>query len=185
MSFKKTMLVGAAVAVTTAGVVGLGVASAATDSDERQGLPEKIAARFNLDKSEVKAVFEEEKMIHLEEMEKKFEQSLDAAVEQGKLTAEQKAKIMTKHAELRQQMESDRETFKDKTKEEIRTIIQERHESLKQWAEANGIPEDFAMPMGGFIMRHDGPMPHHPGKEPVIMFHQGSSASDSGESANQ
>lgn len=172
MSFKKTMLMSAAVAVTTAGVVGLGAASAATDSGERMGLADKIATNLNLDKGEVKAILNEERVLHKADMEEKFEKRLDAAVAEGKLTEEQKAKIIAKHAEMREQMEADREAFKGKTKEEMRTALLDRHEAQKQWAEENGIPMEYMMMGPGMVVRgHSDAPTSGTGAQPTFEVH--------------
>jgi len=173
MNFSKKLLAGAVVAVGTAGAIGLGVASAATNqSGDRPNLVDKIATRFNVDRGEVEAVFEEDRAAHKADMEKKFEYSLDTAVEEGKITAEQKAKILAKRAELRAEAESEREALKDKTKDEMRALFGQRHEALQKWAADNGIPEEYVMMMGpgfGVAGHHELPA-GQTGAQPTVMF---------------
>lgn len=174
MNFSKKLLAGAVVAVGTAGAIGLGVVSAAPDSSGPQGLVDKIATKFNLDKGEVRAVFDEDAATHRVEMEQKFEGNLDRAVAEGKITEEQKAKIVAKRAEMRTQAEGDRGAFKNKTKEEMRTLLQERHDALKQWATDNGIPMEYLMGSGiavGVVGEHHAPK-GGTGEMPKMVIHE-------------
>lgn len=177
MSIKKRLLMGAAVAVSTAGVVGLGVASAAPSANGQAGLVDKIATTFNLNKGEVQGVFDQDRAAHRVEMVQSFEESLDEAVADGKITSEQKAKILAKHAELQQQAEADRGTFKDKTKEEVRAIMHVRHEALKQWAEGNNIPMEYLMVghMGTGVSGPDQAPSNGTAKQPTMELREGES----------
>lgn len=159
MNVKKSLMVAGAVAtIGVAGIAGLGVASAATDSNKSDSLIDKIAAKFNVDKSEVKAVFDEERAEREAEHQQKLEERLSELVKDGKLTEDQKAKILAKHAELKAAMESERETLQDKTKEEVRTLMQQRQEELKKWAEENGIPIEYLPFAQGSPHKHGGMM---------------------------
>ena len=151
MNIKKPLIIAGAVAtIGVAGVTGLGTASAASDTSGSNKLVDKIATKFNLDKSEVEAVFQEEKSEREAERQQKAEERLDKLVAEGKLTEDQKSKILAKHAELRAQMEKGQGSLKDKTKEEMRALMQERQEELKAWAEQQGIPVKYLKLGGGF-----------------------------------
>ena len=153
MNIKKAVLVAGAVAgVGLAGITGLGVASAAT-STPQDSIIDKIASKFNLNKDEVEAVFEEYKTEREEERQQNVEERLTQAVEDGKITEEQKAKILAKLEELK----AVREDWKDKTPEERKEAKEELHSSLKQWAEDNDVPLRYVMPMHG---HHHGPGMH-------------------------
>ncbi|HJQ08160.1 MAG TPA: hypothetical protein VJ836_01610 [Candidatus Saccharimonadales bacterium] len=158
MNLKKPLLIaGAATAVGLAGIVGMGVASAATDS--ASGIPtlaEKIATKFNLNKDEVQAVFDEEKVARHAEMQKHMEERLSQAVTDGKLTAEQKDKILAKLQELHANRESERASMQDMTAEERKKHMQSKHAELRQWAEDNGINEKY-LPIVK-MRHHHGPM---------------------------
>jgi hypothetical protein len=133
-------------------VIGLaafaGVASAATNSSTSgdQTLVDKLATKFNLNKSEVQAVFDEDRAAHEAQMEQKMEDRLAEAVKNGKITEEQKSQILAKHKEMKAYMES----LKDKTEEERRTLMKEKMQELRQWAEDNGLTEYMmAIKVGG------------------------------------
>lgn len=170
MNIKKSLMVaGAVTTIGVAGVVGLGVASAATNSDGSNNLINRIATKFNLNKGEVEKVFEEERAEREAEHQQRIEERLSKAVVDGKLTEDQKAKILAKHAELKDDMEQLHEAMAGKSKEEIRELKQQHHEELQQWAEDNDIPLKYlhfaaiAHPHGHEVMfKH---MPEKPANE--------------------
>jgi len=143
--FKKSLLVAGAVAATGIASLGAaGAASAATNSKGPDALIDKLATKFNLNKDEVKAVFEEERAVHQAEREQAMKDRLSQAVKDGKLTQAQADKITAKMAE----MKAFHESLKDKTKEERKTAMDAKRDELKKWAEDNDIPAGF-FPMGG------------------------------------
>lgn len=146
MNINKPLLI--AGVVTTLGVASLGVSAVSADARGAEGpagLIDKISQRFNLNKDEVKSVFDDQREEHRAEMQKTNEERLTQAVADGKLTEEQKTKILAKQAELRTQMES----LQDKTREERRDAMRANHEALEQWAEENDIPEEYLHLNGG------------------------------------
>lgn len=152
MNIKKSLMVAGAVAtIGVAGIAGLGVASAATNpSGSSDSLIDKLATKFNLNKSDVEAVFEEEKTEREAEHQQMIEERLTELVADGKLTEDQKSKILAKQAELKAQLEEEHEALKDKTKEERRAVIEQKREELKAWAEENNIPTEYLRFIGGF-----------------------------------
>jgi len=115
-----------------------------------------IATRFNLNPSDVQAVFDEQKVQmesqHREkiaEMEAQRQQEFTGrilqAVKDGKLTQDQADKIFAKKTEI--------EAQRSKNREEMKTQM----ESLKQWAADNNIPREYLF-FGGFgpDRRHGG-----------------------------
>lgn len=143
MSFKKTLFMGAAVAVSTATLVGLGAASAAPD-DVRLD-KEKITGVVKSEEGQAKGVRGEELADYKAQVEQNWEASLDELVRSGKLTEEQKAKIQAKQAELKTQMDAElKMDLRNKTKEEMSAIAEARHAALEAWAAANGIPDEYA-----------------------------------------
>lgn len=140
MNIKKPLLVlGAVTGIGLAGITGLGVASATTNNSGADSIIDRVATKFNLNKDEVAAVFEEEKAARVAEREQKVEDRFTQAVKDGKITEEQKARILAKLEELK----ANREAWKDKTPEERHAAKKELHSSLKQWAEDNGIPMQY------------------------------------------
>ena len=167
MQLKKAVLITGTVAgIGLAGIGGLGIASAAssnTDNTEPTGIIERLAAKFNLNKDEVAAVFKEDRAAHEAEHQQKLEARLDQAVTDGKLTEDQKSKILSKLEELKASRESNMETFKNMTADERRATMEQKRTDLEQWAKDNNIPTDL-MPFGfggpgrgGHMWMHKGP----------------------------
>ena len=144
MNMKKALL--ATGATTIVGLASFGaVASAATSGNANSGdtLVDKIATKFNLNKSDVQAVFDEDRQAHQAKMDQKMEDRLNQAVKDGKITSDQKDQILAKHKEIQAYMES----LKDKTPEERRTLMKSKMDEMRQWAEDNGL-SDYMMMRG-------------------------------------
>jgi hypothetical protein len=137
---------------TTVAVGGLvGVSSAATTADD-DSLASKIATKFNINKDEVqtliKADREEKHAERQAEHQKRFEERLSQLVKDGKITEEQKTKILEYHKTRQAALEAAKESFKDKTDEERKAAMDKQREADKKWAADNGIEEQYLMPGG-------------------------------------
>lgn len=161
MNGKKVLLTAAAVSVIGVGSLAT-VARAQTDGDT---LVDKISQRFNVDKNEVQKVFDEDHQARHAEREKNYEEMLNQAVKDGKLTQEQKDKVLAKHNEIKKEMEQNREEMKNKTQEERQQLHEQRRDEmdkkraeLEQWEKDNGIPSGYLMPKRG--EGHGGPGMH-------------------------
>lgn len=146
-NYKKPLLVaGVASTIALGTISGAGVVSAATNTDastdHMSGLVDKLASKFNLDKNEVKAVFEQDRSERQAERQKQVEERLSQAVTDGKITSEQKAAILAKQAELKEFHES----IKDKTRAEKRELMKTKMAELKTWADENDIPTEYLRP---------------------------------------
>jgi nitrate/TMAO reductase-like tetraheme cytochrome c subunit len=150
-----------ALAIVAAATVGIVSTSAQEATDSGKTIVQRLSEKFNLKESDVQAVFSEHKAEHHVAMQQKIDARLSQAVIDGKITAEQKQRILDKHKELREKMESNLERFKDMTHEERRAEMEKQHAELEQWAKDNGIDEHYLF-MGGVKMhlKHGGP---HPG----------------------
>ncbi len=130
-----------ALAVTTgivaAGALG-GLAMADSNDSTYPPVVDKIASKFNLNKDEVKKVFDEQKVERQAEHKKLLEEKLAQAVEDGKLTEDQKTKLLAKMEEMHQA----RDAAKDKAMENR----QAKRDEFKKWAEQNGINLDEVLP---------------------------------------
>lgn len=158
---KRAQKVAALGAASILGVTVLtGAALAATESATGgTRLSEKVAQKFNLNKDEVQKVFDEDRSQREAERETRYEARLDQAIKDGKLTEEQKTKLIAKHKELkatrdakRQQMESDRSSFEAKGESERQKIMEQRkteidaqRAEIESWEKANGIPTGYLM----------------------------------------
>jgi hypothetical protein len=112
----------------------------------------KLVERFGLNEEEVKAVFDEERTEHQEQGQAHFEERLNQAVSDGKMTPEQKEAILAKKKEMR----NNDEEFKNLSAEERQEKMKVHQEEMKKWAEEQGI--DLSLlpmflgkgPRGGF-----------------------------------
>lgn len=115
---------------------------------------QKLVERFGLKAEEVQEVFDEARQEMRQDMqlpfEQKFEEMLDKAVEQSKLTQEQKEAIQEKRDEMQKKYEE----LAGLGCEERHTKMQEIQQELKAWAEENGIDLRFVggFGRGGFMM---------------------------------
>ena len=100
---------------------------------------DKLVERFGLNPDEVQDVFDEVRAEHHTQMLANFEERLNQAVTDGKITEEQKLAILDKNEEMKAKMDE----WKSLTPEERHTKMQAYHEELKTWAEENGINFPF------------------------------------------
>jgi hypothetical protein len=142
---KKTKLLTVALAT----VVGLGLLGAkAVRANEEGRYPPivyKLVERFNLNEGEVMEVFDETREERREQMQEMFLGKLGEAVENGKITAEQKEAILEKHKEMR----IGKEDFFNLSPEEKREVMQEKHEKMETWAQENGLEDSDFFELGG------------------------------------
>ncbi len=150
---KPLLIAGVTAGLAVSSLAAVGAASAATDNSGPTGLIDKIASKFNLNKDEVAAVFEEERKAHEAERKTKADERLSKAVSDGKITADQKAKIIAKQAELKAARDADKDAMKNKTPTERRAAMEAKRTELEKWAKDNGIPTEYLHPAGG----HKGP----------------------------
>ena len=137
--------------VGTVGLAGLASAasvSAATDTsksgDPMSSLVDKIASKFNLDKSKVQAVFDEDRAAHQAERQQEMKDRLATAVKDGKLTQAQADMITAKQAEMKTFMDS----LKGKTGDERHQAMEAKRDELKKWASESNIPQEYLGPAG-------------------------------------
>jgi hypothetical protein len=99
-------------------------------------------------------------------MQKRAEVRLQEAVDAGKLTSEQKDKIIAKMKEMAASRETKREEMKNMSQAERHATMQAEREALEQWAKDNNIPTEY-LRLGGRGhgpggMRGDGLLPEAP-----------------------
>jgi len=158
---KRTMVAGAAVAgIGLAGLGTFGIASAATDTsksnDPQSSLVDKIASKFGLQKSDVQAVFDENRTERHQAMEQKAKDRLVQAVKDGKLTQAQADHITGVMDNVKQLVgDSKPNEVSDDAKQQIKSQLDE----LRQWAKDNKIDLRYlrgGVPGGhGMRMMHD------------------------------
>lgn len=145
MNIKRSLIIGTAVAIASAGSLGAASMVSATESPGatdtgNTSIIDKIASRFNLDKNEVQAVFDEEHQARETEREAHEKQMLDKAVSSGKLTqaqADHIAQVMSEIRALHNEAEPGRLTS------DALDQIKSKMDALHDWAEANNIDVPF------------------------------------------
>ncbi len=143
MAIKKSLFVTGAVA--TIGLASLSGAAlvAAESANPGDTLAQKIAQKFNLNEAEVKAVIQENREEHKQEHKQQIEEELTQAVSDGKITEEQKTKLLAKLEEMHKNRQENKDELKDMTKGERRQQMETKKAEMKQWLKDNGIPEDI------------------------------------------
>lgn len=137
---KKSLLVGGVVGtVGLASITGAGMVSAATDMHGSGSLVEKIAAKFNVDQDEVQQLFNEEREARQGDRQARVSERLQALVDKGTITAEQKTAIEAKLKELAETREANRGEMKNLSKDERRAKMDEQREALESWAKEQGL----------------------------------------------
>jgi hypothetical protein len=143
---KKLLVSVLSVAAVGAGLLAVNQVSAQDAiSSPQDSLIQRLVTKFGLNETEVKQVFEEEHDARHAEMAKRMEEQLTQAVNDGKLTNDQKQKILAKHEEMKANREATMESFNTMTEEERKAAMETKHEEIQTWAEANGIPLEYTM----------------------------------------
>lgn len=125
-------------AVAIAAILGAANVNA-HDSSTRNALVDRLTTKLNLNKDDVQKVFDEVATEHRAEMKKNFEERLQQGVEDGDITADQKAKIIAKHNE----METFRLSLEGKTAAEVREAMEAKRNEMEKWADDNNIPTGY------------------------------------------
>ncbi len=140
MRMKKPMIVsGAIVAAGLSGIVGLAAAHAATPTIGQQVLVDKIASTFNLNKSDVQKIFDDEQTQREAARQQKFDTRVADAVKAGKLTQDLADQLTAKMKE----MQTYRDSLKDKTPQERQDLMKVKRDELKAWMKQNSITLEF------------------------------------------
>ncbi len=96
----------------------------AQETKSNTTLVQRIAQRFGLNEKDVQSVFDQLHQEKQAEMQKLFEDRLTQLVNEGKITDNQKQLIISKHKEMMDKKQTNRE-------------------DLKTWAEQNGIDMQY------------------------------------------
>ncbi|MCA9325120.1 hypothetical protein KDA23_03595 [Candidatus Saccharibacteria bacterium] len=156
---KKSLLVGASVATVGLSSFGMAAAATSTNSNSDDSLVSKIAAKFNLNKSDVQAVFDADRQEHMTEMKTKRAEALKQAVTDGKLTQAQADHITAAWKEIDSLMG---DTRPDQQSSATRKSIKAKMDALRTWTKNQGIDlesiEGLGGPHGGPGGRGHGPM---------------------------
>ena len=148
-----------AIAVVGAGAIGVGAVFAAQHGPgigPMSGLVNAIASKFHLTPSDVQAVFDQQRQTQADAMKKqadqRFSDMLAQAVKDGKLTQAQADLITAKQKEI----QTFQTSLQGKSPADRQTAMKTESDSLKAWATANNIPQQYVMPFRGGMMRGGG-----------------------------
>lgn len=147
---KKMLLTVATVSIMSGGLVMASNAFAQTQSGGQESmtsLVQKIADKFNINKNDVQAVFDQNRQEMQAKRETRYEAKLAQLVKDGKITEQQKQLLLDKHKQLVSEMQSNKVNLKSLTPAARKAKRQE----LQAWAKQNGV--DIKYLMGGLGMR--------------------------------
>lgn len=126
-----------ALAIITMAVASSSFVSA-QDTTGVNSLVSAIAQKFNLNESDVQAVFEEERTKRESEMKTNLEQKLAQAVTDGKINDSQKQAIIAKLDEIHDNKPNFKE-FKNLSEEERKAKVEQKRSEMENWAKENGL----------------------------------------------
>lgn len=158
------IITASAVTVGAVTTMGLGMVHAASTTTGTS-LIDRLVQRFNLKKSDVQQVFDQYKTDQQANRQQKLEDRLTQAVKDGKLTEDQKTKILAKLKEVEANRQANRTAMEGKTAAERQAAIAQERADLEKWASDNNIPLEYLRPgfgggmhrgmMGGGMMAPD------------------------------
>jgi tetrahydromethanopterin S-methyltransferase subunit B len=146
---KRTHLLAVSAGAAVIALTGAGFATQsafAAESTTGKTLTERIAERFNLNKDDVQKVVDEHRAERETQMKAKMDERLTQAVTDGKITQEQKDKVIAKSAEIKTKMDEIRAMTDDAARKAAMDALRTETQT---WAKDNGIPERLIGPMGG------------------------------------
>lgn len=142
----KKILIPIGVALVSVGAFG---ATALAKVDNGHSLVDMIAQKFNLNKADVQKVFDDHKTQVQVDREKNYETRLQKAVDDKKITSDQRDKILQKHKDLLAQVQALRSADTSKTPAERRADMTKLKADITKWEQDNNIPPGYLRVMGG------------------------------------
>lgn len=136
------------IAASIVGTIGLGslatvniagAESGTSSSDPMSSLIDKIASTFNIDKSKLQTVFDEEREAREAERETERAERLQALVDDGTITAAQKTAIEKKLAEMKAERDANKDDMQNLSDDERKTKMDEKRSELEAWAKEQGL----------------------------------------------
>ena len=158
---KHLAIIGAVTAISTAGLVGVGVANAASSSngtDRMSGLVDAIASKFKLNKADVQSVFDQQHSQMQADRDAEVKAQVTQLVKGGKLTQAQADALNTKRAELQKEREANRTSDQNLTRDQRKAKMDEQRTATDAWLKSQGIDTQYGyLLMGGRGHGHGGP----------------------------
>src|SRR5689334_3052149 len=128
MKVSKPLII--ATALVSGSLIMGGVALATSSSNSNNNLVDQIANRFHLNRSDVQQVFDQHKTQAMANRDHHYEQMLDNAVTNGKLTSAQKDKILAKHKAVLTELQNDRTNNQNTTPAQRRAELQKLRDEI-------------------------------------------------------
>jgi hypothetical protein len=146
---KKMFFIVAIVSVLSGGLIVATNAFAQTNTQSTvPSLVQEIASKFNLNQSDVQAVFTQHRQEMQSKMESNYETYLANLVKSGTITEEQEQLILNEHKQLMSQMQSNVKNAKGMTPEERKAQMQAQMQNVQNWAKQNDINIQYLRPFG-------------------------------------
>jgi hypothetical protein len=139
MQLRKHMVVGALVATGASALIGVQAVNAASNTSPENGLVSKIASTFNLSKDDVQKAFDQQHQERKTARMQKFQDRVNAAVKEGKLSQNIGDQLVAKVKDL----VTYRDSLKDKTLKERRDAMKTKVDELVKWAKENNVPREL------------------------------------------
>lgn len=147
MNNKNLLILSSVAFASTLAITTPVYAQTANTQQNRETIVERLMKAFKLNEGEVNKVVTDYRTERQAERTKIMEERLNQLVEDGKITNDQKTKILAKHMEMQANRPS-REEMQNMTKEERMAKNQAHRAELEEWAEANGIDMQYLMMQG-------------------------------------
>jgi TolA-binding protein len=140
---KSLVVAGIVGAIGTSAFLSASSANAESGSETSSGpmssLIDRIASTFNIDKSKLQTLFDDEKEIRESERTSERSERLQALVDDGTISATQKSAIEAKIDEMKNERETNRDDLKNLSEDERREKMEEKRSELEAWANSQNL----------------------------------------------
>lgn len=121
----------------------------AFDLNRHTDLINRLASAFGKSPQEVQTVFDQYRTDLRATRQHEFEDRLNQAETNGKITAQQKQLILEKHQQLIDSRPTDLDSWQNLSRSQRRQQALNRHQEIKSWADQNGIDLSILGPLFG------------------------------------
>jgi hypothetical protein len=141
------------ISVLTVGVIGVAATGTTTvmaqNNGSYQSFVAELAQKLGLDQTKVQQAFDSIKSDNQAKRQVTVQSKLDQAVKDGKLTDAQKQLILNKIQEIKSQVQTDMQNWKNMAPQQRRDQMKKRHDDITAWAKQNGIDMQYVFGMRG------------------------------------
>ena len=147
MITKRTLLTTLAIAVVSV-TAGFGIDRALATNGSNSTLVQAIAQKFNLNQSDVQAVFDQHRQDQQTQHQERIKTRLDQAVTAGKITTDQETLILNKFQEIASGRAAFMTSLQGMTPTDRKAALETARQDLLDWAKTNTIDPQYLF--GGF-----------------------------------